>query len=376
MRHLYVHVPFCVRRCVYCDFSIAVRKAVPATRYVEAIRTEHALRIDRGEWDAVPLETLYFGGGTPSQLSSEKLADLLRHFLEAEAASPVATEVTVEANPEDVTEDVVRTWVAAGVNRVSLGVQSFDARVLRWMHRNHLPDHAAAAVQALRVSGIESVSLDLIAALPPRIERDFEQDLSQALELEPDHVSVYGLSVEPQTALARWVARGAAVPASDTEYGRDFLLAHELLTGAGYEHYEVSNYAKAGRRSRHNCAYWDGSPYAGLGPSAHGFDGAQRRWNVAPWARYESVVTGGGDPTEGRETLTPAQVQLERVYLGLRVSDGLSAAETGMLNRALLHEAERQGWGFSEAGRWRLTPLGWLRLDELVTALTTSAEGG
>jgi oxygen-independent coproporphyrinogen-3 oxidase len=374
MKHIYIHCPFCTRRCIYCDFSIAVRRKIPAQRYVNAIVREYEYRRSVGEWDDAALETLYVGGGTPSLLPTEHVSELLRFLFEGEDGE--YPEVTVEANPENVTGASARAWAGAGVNRVSLGVQSFDPRVLRWMHRAHLPERAATAAQTLRDEGIESISLDLIAALPAHLEHDFAVDLSQALELEPDHISVYGLTVEPRTALARWIAREAVVPATDEAYARDFLLAHEVLTAAGFEHYEVSNYAREGRRSKHNYAYWDGSRYAGLGPSAHGFDGNERRWNVGPWAQYESLVTESGDATGGRELLNPDQRALERVYLGLRVSEGLKLEEMCGFDPALLANAEENGWAETKVSRWNLTAAGWLRLDEIVAALTTSPGGG
>ena len=375
MRHLYIHVPFCARRCIYCDFSIAVRKNIPADRYVKTILREHEHRVASGQWEDSPPETLYLGGGTPSLLPSEQIDVLLSHFSKTEGKGGSALELTLEANPDDVTPENAAAWAAAGVNRVSLGVQSFDSRVLEWMHRTHEPAQAVAAVRSLVEAGIESISIDLIAALPPELERDFGSDLSEAIALKPDHVSVYGLTAEPRTALYRWIARKAVFPATDKTYAANFLLADEVLTDAGYEHYEVSNYARPGRRSQHNQAYWDGSSYSGLGPSAHGFDGLERRWNVSPWVEYERLVTDAGDATEGRELLTPRQAELERTYLSLRTSDGMPLEETRKFDPVLLAEAEDHDWGRRVGDRWCLTPSGWLRLDELVTALTTSTEG-
>jgi len=376
MKHLYIHVPFCSRRCIYCDFSIAVRREIPARRYVATIVREYEHRKESGEWDADALETLYMGGGTPSLLPAESITELVGFFLEHEGASSTDVEVTLEANPENVTGANARAWADAGVNRVSLGAQSFDPAILRWMHRTHAPEHTVTAVRSLRDAGIESLSLDLIVALPAQLERDISRDLSQALELEPQHISIYGLTVEPRTALARWVRRGKTIPASDEAYARDYLVAHDLLIRAGYEHYEVSNYALEGRRSKHNCAYWDDSRYAGLGPSAHGFDGEERYWNVAPWAQYERMVLESGDATEGRERLTRNQALLERVYLGLRGHGGLELDEVARFDARLIADAEERGWAEAKSGRWHLTALGWLRMDEIVTALTTSPEGG
>lgn len=373
MRHIYLHVPFCRRRCSYCDFSIAVRQRVPAARYVDTIRREHALRVAAGEWDDEPLETLYFGGGTPSLLPAEMLADLVGLFVPHRPPSSSIVEITIEANPDDVTQTAARHWTAAGINRVSLGVQSFHPAVLRWMHRTHDADAPGDAVQVLRAAGVASLSIDLIFALPESLDHDFRRDLDRALGLDPAHLSVYGLSVESRTPLARWISRGAITPAPDERYAAEFLLAHDVLTKAGYEHYEVSNYARPGRRARHNGAYWRGVAYAGLGPSAHRFDGrAERAWNVEPWARYERMTQHGEDPTQEREVLTPEQRTLEQLYLGLRTVEGMPRPQAF----DWVEDAARRGWLSVSGDRIRPTPEGWLRLDELAGFLTTSAEGG
>ncbi|GIW50715.1 MAG: coproporphyrinogen III oxidase [Gemmatimonadales bacterium] len=389
MRHIYIHVPFCRRRCSYCDFAIAVRKAIPAARFVAAIRREHELRRRLGEWDGESLETLYLGGGTPSLLDPQAVADLVRHFTgEAGGATrPQESdlEITLEANPEDVTREAARAWVACGINRVSLGVQSFHPGVLRWMHRSHGPEAPARAVKLLRRAGVRSISLDLIFALPESLEHDFRSDLEAAVALEPDHLSIYGLSVEPRTPLSRWISRGAIAPPREERYAEEFLLAHEYLTARGFDHYEVSNYARPGFRARHNSAYWRGEPYAGLGPAAHRYQLTRsgewmRAWNVDQWAAYEPLVAAGTDPTAAREILTTEKRALEAVYLGLRTSEGISPADP--LIRAALDEgpllklAISKGWLRNGGNRLVPSAEGWLRLDQLVVSLTTSAGGG
>jgi len=401
MRHVYVHVPFCRRRCSYCDFSIAVRKAIPARGFVEAVVREREFRREQGEWDDEPLETLYLGGGTPSLVPPAELERLLE-ILGVAARRPdrehgaPRPEITLEANPDDVTLAVAEAWVRAGVSRVSLGVQSFSAAVLSWMHRTHTAPQSGFAVEVLRRAGIPSLSIDLIFGLPREVPSAFSADLERAVELEPDHLSVYGLAVEPRTPLHRWIARGVATPAGAGRWADEFLLAHRALVAAGYEHYEVSNHARPGHRAVHNSAYWSGAPYAGLGPSAHRFDGRTRSWNLDPWSAYEKVMRTGGDPTVGQETLTPAQRSLERTYLALRTSDGLAPDEIDRLNPRVLRRAVDAGWiepstvgnpqpraardsgaaDRSAAAGLRLTTEGWLRLDELIPALTTWAQGG
>jgi oxygen-independent coproporphyrinogen-3 oxidase len=291
----------------------------------------------------------------------------------ARSDDPGTVEVTLEANPEDVTPTSAGAWAAAGVNRVSLGVQSFHEGVLQWMHRSHDVEAAPRAVRSLRRAGIDAVSLDLIFGLPEKVQRDFRLDLQRAVDLGPDHLSVYGLTVEQRTALGHWTARGTVMVAPDTQHEIEFLLAHEVLGAAGFEHYEVSNYARPGHRSRHNAAYWNGSSYLGLGPSAHSFRDGVRSWNVAPWAAYATRLENGDDPEDGRERLTLTQQRLERAYLGLRTTDGVDTADVPGWHSAAGDAAIEAGWLVVDRspGRIRTTPAGWLRLDSLVQALTT-----
>src|SRR5689334_3446072 len=324
--HIYLHVPFCHRRCSYCDFSIAVRKRIPAREYVAAVLQELRLlkQVDPGRKPGVGggegLETVYLGGGTPSLLPPDAVGTLLTSSFDAFRVTslPDAVEVTLEANPEDVTTELARAWRRIGINRVSLGAQSFDDGVLKWMHRSHDAAQIGAAVRALRVAGISNVSLDLIFALPAELRRDWARDLDLACALLPDHLSLYGLTVEERTPLARWISRGAASAPDDERYADEYLLAHEKLTASGYQFYEVSNAARDGRRSRHNSAYWSGRPYLGLGPAAHSFDGRARRWNVREWEAYRRTIVAGRSAVVAEEVLTEEQRELERVYLSLR----------------------------------------------------------
>src|SRR2546422_2168893 len=348
MRHLYVHIPFCVRRCSYCDFSIAVRQQIPAREYVDAVLAELRLL---GSADSGPLETLYFGGGTPSLLPPGAISRLLQELaliFRVPRSAFRLLEVTLEANPEDVPPQNATAWQAAGVNRVSLGAQSFDDRVLAWMHRSHDAARIGAAVHALRGAGIHNISLDLIFALPAELERDWGRDLELALSLLPSPLSLYGLTVEARTPLARWISRGAASAPDDERYAAEYLLAHQRLAAAGYQFYEVSNAALGGARSRHNSAYWSGHPYLGLGPAAHSFDGRARRWNLSAWEAYRRAVQAGHSPVESEEVLTPEQRELERLYLALRTDEGL--AQSGCPPDRLT-AWEGQGWVEQGGGR-------------------------
>jgi oxygen-independent coproporphyrinogen-3 oxidase len=363
-RHLYVHVPFCARRCVYCDFAIAVRPRIPVDEYLQALDQELTMRHATSELN---LATLYIGGGTPSKLGGDGIARLLEATARMLTVSADA-EITIEANPEDVSTETVRTWRGAGINRVSLGVQSFDDGVLRWMHRTHDADTARNAVQVLREGGIDNISIDLIFATPATVPRSWSQDLDETLALELPHVSVYGLTVEERTPLGRWVARRDVTEAADEIFEREFLLADASLRADGFEHYEVSNFSQPGRRSRHNSAYWRRSPYAGLGPSAHEFDGDRRRWNAEAYTQWVAGLTRGEDPLAGCEDLGEPEVLAEMVYLSMRTSDGLALTETEIEHVAPWVES---GWArIGNDSRLCLTALGWLRLDSLASDLT------
>jgi oxygen-independent coproporphyrinogen III oxidase len=363
-RHLYIHVPFCARRCSYCDFAIAVRREVPVDEYLSGLETE--LRILRGGQPRAELDTIYLGGGTPSHLGPQGVARIMgiaREYFDF--ASDI--EATIEANPDDVSPNAAAEWKNAGINRVSLGVQSFDDKVLEWMHRVHDSAQAESAVKVLREAGFDNISVDLIFALPESLDRSWERDLSKALALEPDHISLYGLTIEPATPLARWRDRGSVVPADEERYAEEFLLADQMAGAAGFEHYEVSNFGKPGKRSRHNSAYWTGDAYLGIGPSAHSYDGVARTWNVAPYADWVARLERGETVIGGSELLTDANRLAEKVYLGLRTTSGLPVSSP---DRDATRLWGNEGWATLHGDVVRLTPEGWLRLDSLAAALT------
>jgi Coproporphyrinogen III oxidase and related Fe-S oxidoreductases len=257
--------------------------------------------------------------------------------------------------------------------RVSLGVQSFNDDVLRWMHRSHSGEDATAAIHTLRNAGIENISLDLIFALPENLRRSWKEDLSRAVELNPPHISVYGLTVEPLTPLARWVSAGAVVPGAEDPYAEEFLEADSRLAAAGYSHYEVSNYARDGMISRHNSSYWSGAEYLGIGPSAHSLIGGERRWNVRAYEAWKERVLSGGPAMEGSERLTDAARALESIYLGLRTNRGFRAPSSDAERIRRWVEA---GWGSVAGDTITLNASGWLRLDSLAADLGGREGGG
>ncbi len=363
--HLYIHVPFCARRCSYCDFAIAVRREVPSAAYVAAVRREWTAWQADEAWEASPwIDTIYLGGGTPSRLDPTALAGLLSAIRADRPVAPDA-EITLEANPDDVNAGSAALWRAAGINRISLGAQSFDPAVLRWMHRTHDAGRIPAAVATLRGAGFDNLSLDLIFALPRSLGRDWAGDLNRALALEPEHLSLYGLTVEPHTPLGRWTARREITPIDDDTYATEFLHADAAVRAAGFDHYEVSNMARPGRRARHNSAYWARAPFIGLGPSAHSGFADRRRWNIREWAAYEAALAAGASALDDEETLAPAALRIEDLYLGLRTSDGI---DPGWLPDATVARWVVAGWA-TAGDRVRLTAEGWLRLDALVASV-------
>lgn len=365
-RSLYIHVPFCARRCSYCDFAVQATPAAPTNAWLDAIVGELRLvAADSGWSDPLHLETVYVGGGTPSMLAPDAMGVLRERLAPLARWAADEIEWTCEANPESFTREVSSGWRAAGVNRISLGAQTFHEPTLKWMGRLHGPGGPARAMAAARGAGFDNVSLDLIFGVPRRLGRDWSEDIDRALDLDPEHVSLYGLTAEAATPLGRWVRDGREALADEDRYADEYLLAHERLVAAGFEHYEVSNFARPGRRSRHNFVYWTGAPYLALGPGAHSFDPPVRRWNLRGWDAYRDAVLSGRLPVDDREVVDGEATSLERAWLALRTDAGFPIEQADDAQIALAAAWERQGWAESEAGRVRLTASGWLLLDRL-----------
>jgi oxygen-independent coproporphyrinogen III oxidase len=365
IQHLYVHVPFCLRRCSYCDFAVQAVAHAPVTDWLRTINGELALVMAEQRWQTpLELRTLYIGGGTPSLIGGAGMRTFIEQ-LRTRVQLAADCEWTVEANPETFTDDVAIEWARSGVNRISLGAQTFDEAVLRWMGRMHGATGPARAVVAARNAGITNFSIDLIFALPARFNRDWRRDLDAVLALDPAHVSLYGLTAEAGTPLGRWVAEGREALANEDEYAEQYLLAATVLRDAGFVHYEVSNFAKPGFESRHNQAYWNGSAYLGLGPGAHSFLPPERLWNVRDWTQYRERIDRGALAVEGREVIGAGTAGLEDAWLGLRTRTGVAIEKLSGRQAALAESWARRGWGESQGGVFRLTPEGWLLLDRL-----------
>jgi oxygen-independent coproporphyrinogen-3 oxidase len=368
IRSVYVHAPFCVRRCVYCDFAVTVRSEGDVEGWAAALRGELALVTADGEELSDRLDTLYVGGGTPSLLGRTAMQALAR-IVGPDRLSSAALEWTAEANPESFDADVAAGWRAAGLNRISLGVQSFHEPALRWMGRLHGAEGARRAVAAAKSAGLDNVSVDLVFGLPAALGRAWSEDLERALALDVPHVSLYGLSVEPATPLGRAVAEGKEPAVDEERYREEFLEAAETLAQAGYEHYEVSNFARPGHASRHNAVYWDGRPYLGLGNGAHSYVHPVRRWNVRDWNVYRERIAAGQRPEEGRERIDAAAAALERTWLSLRTRHGIALAALTSDARELVGSWRQAGLALVEGERARLTARGWLILDRLAVDL-------
>lgn len=361
---VYVHAPFCVRRCLYCDFAVTVRSTGDVDGWAGSIAAELTYLERSGLRLADTLHSLYVGGGTPSLLGPTAMERLGRAIGESRVTGP-DLEWTAEANPESFTEDLGGAWRQAGVNRLSLGVQSFHEPTLRWMGRLHGADGAERAVRAARAVGLGNVSVDLVFGLPAHLERPWTEDLDRTLELEVPHVSLYGLSVESGTPLGRAVAEGREPGVDEERYREEFLEAAERLTDAGYEHYEVSNFARPGKWSRHNTVYWDGRPYLGLGNGAHSYVHPSRWWNTRDWAAYRERLLAGQSPEEGRERIDVATQTLEQTWLGLRTRSGLPLEGRSEAALTRVREWVRGGLATVTEHRVRLTSEGWLLLDRL-----------
>jgi putative oxygen-independent coproporphyrinogen III oxidase len=320
---LYVHVPFCLAKCAYCDFYSSTDCAL-IPDWLAALEKEAALYQEQfGMFD-----TLYLGGGTPSLLDAPQLTALVdclrRHF----SFSP-DTEVTLEANPDDLTSEKISLYKDLGVNRLSVGVQSFADRQLAFLGRRHHARQTVEALEAVRAAGCANLSLDLIFGLPEQTLEDWTETLERALAFNPEHLSCYQLTYESKTALGRKKARGEVIAATEEEERDFFLFTSRFLEERGYLHYEISNFArKSGPGdkpcySRHNRKYWRHVPYLGLGPAAHSFQDGVRWWNTASVQQYCQALEAGRAPVAGREVLSGEQMRLEALYLGLRTVEGV-----------------------------------------------------
>ena len=320
MAGIYIHVPFCQSRCAYCDFYsttlLAHREA-----YVNTVCRElrHRLPELKGE----PIKTIYFGGGTPSTLCIEELKKILENLDSLEGPDTSSLEeITLEANPDDLTKEYVKGLRTLPINRVSLGIQSFHDRTLRLVGRRHTAQEAIDAVRRLQQAGLTNISIDLIYGLPGESIEDWTYSLDQAIAIGVKHISAYHLTYEEGTRLWRMQEQGLVAPIDEEQSIQSFELLREKLLAAGYEHYEISNFALPGYHSRHNSSYWKGINYIGVGPGAHSYDGRNRRWNLSNLTNYIATPQDEDVPHEV-EHLTTDERYDERIITELRTAQGI-----------------------------------------------------
>jgi putative oxygen-independent coproporphyrinogen III oxidase len=365
---VYIHIPFCKQACTYCNFhfTTSLRRK---NELVAALLSEIHLR--KHYLGKESIETIYFGGGTPSLLDIHDLELLLKKvFSTFTLRSDV--EITIETNPDDITEAKLKQWKAAGVNRLSVGVQSFFEEDLRWMNRAHTAYEGLRSLE-LAIKYFDNITIDLIYGMPLLTSEKWKTNVDRSIALGVPHLSCYALTVEPKTPLDKMIRTHEVPNVNPDHQSEQFLLLMQWMNGEGYEHYEISNFAKPGFRSRHNSAYWQGKKYIGIGPSAHSFDTISRQWNVSNNHIYIDSIKNGVMPFE-KEILTPVQKLNEYIMTSLRTIEGLDLNR--VMDATLIHEIEIASRKFIERGlivednkHLRLTQNGKLLADGIAAEL-------
>lgn len=326
MAGLYIHIPFCKSRCIYCAFYSTTLSGLQDD-YVDALCRE----MDTHPFFGGGCRSVYIGGGTPSQLSPTLLRRLLLYIYKVYRVADDA-EVTIECNPDDITPEYAKAIGRLPINRVSLGAQTFNDERLRWLHRRHNARQVAEAIRLLREAGIRNISIDLMFGFPGESLSDWQDDIRQAIALDVEHISAYSLMVEEGTVLYDLMSKGGergarsenCLVGEDDEHSRRmYETLIDQLTQAGYEHYEISNFARPGHRSRHNSSYWDATPYLGIGAAAHSYDGEHRWWNKSDLKQYIADIQSGKSPVEETEALDQETKYNDLITTALRTADGI-----------------------------------------------------
>lgn len=317
MAGIYIHIPFCKQACYYCDFHFSTNQSIKE-ELIHAISLELYLQKDylKGE----PIETIYFGGGTPSLLSKQELDLIFNSIYKHYSVIPLP-EITLEANPDDLSKEKIITLKEVGINRISLGIQSFDDNVLKFLNRAHTGEDALICVSKLREYEINNLSIDLIHSIPGQDDETLKQNLEKVISLGPQHVSVYSLTIEEKTVFGKWSSRGQLKAVEETQSAGQFELVMDTLTTHGYQHYEISNFCLPGLASKHNTSYWQQKKYLGVGPSAHSFDFESRQFNVSNNHSYMKSIRDEKIPFE-KEILTKENKINEYIFTSLRTSHG------------------------------------------------------
>lgn len=375
--HLYLHIPFCRQACHYCDFHFSTN-TTNKRAVVEAIANEIILRKDY--LPKADIETIYFGGGTPSLLDEEELHLLLntinRHFTVASNA-----EITLEANPDDLQREKLQQFYNAGINRLSIGIQSFHEPHLKFLNRIHSAYEGEHCVRTAQEIGIKNISIDLIYAIPAPDHGILLQDMQKAFSLDIAHISAYCLTIEPQTAFGSWLKKKKIKPIDEEYAAQQFEMLVKTLAENGYEQYEISNFARNGHYSMHNSSYWKQRPYLGVGPSAHSYNGVSREYNVSNNARYLEAIQNQTIPAT-LETLSSADQTNEYLLTGLRTKWGVNKEKLEMLSGRSFHSTHHadlekmteKNWIREDADNWYLTDSGKLFADRISSDLFIDGE--
>jgi len=371
---IYLHIPFCRKACHYCNFHFSTSLKLK-NDWIRALLKE--IDLTPRKQDAL-IHTLYFGGGTPSLLDIDEISSILDH-LRRQFSLGADPEITLEANPDDITPERAQAWRKTGINRLSIGIQSFRNEDLQWMNRAHDAEQASNAIRHIQDAGFDNYSIDLIYGVPGLDDAAWLHNVDHAIALKVPHLSCYGLTVEPETALDKMIRLRKKEDVDSDQQARQYLLLMERLERAGYEHYEISNWALPGMRSRHNSSYWKGIPYFGFGPSAHAYDGRARRWNLANNALYIKALDQGELPfTE--EILRPVDRFNESVMIALRTAEGIDIRDFREAwgkdwTEQLIRETQpfiELGQIREEEGHLRLTREGKLFADGIAASLFRS----
>ncbi len=369
---LYIHIPFCRRKCPYCDFYSEEACEATIQSYPDLLKLHLVWAAEQG-WSG-PVDSIYFGGGTPSLLTPEAIAGILQAIKQTLGRTKEA-EITIEANPGTVTEQSLSGYRRAGVNRLSLGLQSCNNNHLAHLGRLHNRQEGLNAFHWARSAGFDNISLDLMFALQGQTAAELEDDLRSYLDLAPEHLSCYGLTAEPETPFHQKVSSGEMVLPDEDFYADAFMLIHEHLTTAGYEHYEIANYAREGYACRHNLGYWQRRPYLGIGAGAHSFQPdrwGSRREVPSDLTAYRQALHDRQEPMRLLETFDRESALRETIYLALRTRHGITDTELQQRFGCTLQEAFPEAidasaqWLTNDHGRWALSPSGWLLFDRLI----------
>lgn len=372
MAGIYLHIPFCKQACYYCNFHFSTLKDQQPALVQQLLRE---IDLQKDYLTGQPVSSVYFGGGTPSLLKADELKRLMDQLHKYFRINNDA-EITLEANPDDLQPAKLKELSEAGINRLSIGIQSFHEADLQWMHRAHDSQQALACIQDAQQAGFHNLSIDLIYGGPTLTDEGWEENVQKATDLCVTHLSCYALTVEPGTALDQFIRKKKMAPVDNDKAARHFEQLMRWTAAAGYEHYEISNFAKPGWHSRHNSSYWQGQHYLGLGPSAHSFNGSTRQWNIANNALYIKSLEQGTVPSE-LEELTPEMQLNEYIMTALRTSAGcvLTTVQERFGDdkaKVLLKNATpfiSKGWVKEQNGILVLTPAGRLFADGIAAEL-------